>query len=681
VPLRREIRAAQPPPDAAANYRIVAGRIVRIVPTNEGIREVPLANWAGRIVEEVIHDDGAERTVMLAVEGALQDGTPLPRVEVSAADWPYMRWPVQRWGPRAVVLAGAPTADHLRVAVQLLSGDVPRRTVYGHTGWRDIGGQWVYLHAGGAVGASGPACDIAVSLPDALAGYILPDPPTGRILQGAIQASLRVLDLAPDRVTVPLLGAVYRAVLGPCDSALNVVGPTGAGKSEAAALTQQHFGAVMDARHLPASWSSTSNALEGLAFAAAHAVLTVDDFAPGGTAADVARMHRDADRLLRAQGNRAGRMRLRADATLRPAKPPRGIIVLTGEDIPRGQSLRARLLTLELGPDELDWAHLTACQRDAAAGRYAEALAGYLRWLAPRYAAVRDELPVNVAAIRESFHADGLHARTPGILADLAIGWRYWLDFALAAGAIGQAERDRLAHRVWAALQEIGAAQAEHVAAAEPCAHFLRLLSGALASGRAHVAGKYGDRPADSLAWGWREISDGAPGRWEAQGRCVGWLDGADLYLEPEASYAEAQEMARHQGDGLSVGARTLWRRMREHRPPLLASCDVKRRRNTVRRTVGGARDRDVIHLRADTLSTYTLPSAGSANAAGAADSRADGSDSSDSSGPADCPPNGTAGRPKGRREDGSDSSRELHTPADAENPTPSPSPRLRGTL
>ena len=36
-----------------------------------------------------------------------------------------MRWPVERWGARAVVLAGFGTADHLRTAVQLLSGDVP----------------------------------------------------------------------------------------------------------------------------------------------------------------------------------------------------------------------------------------------------------------------------------------------------------------------------------------------------------------------------------------------------------------------------------------------------------------------------------------------------------------------------------------------------------------------------
>ena len=65
------------------------------------------------------------------------------------------------------------------------------------------------------------------------------------------------------------------------------------------------------------------------------------------------RYHKEADRLFRGQGNHAGRQRMRADGSLRPAKPPRGLILSTGEDVPRGQSLRARLLVLEVSPGRL----------------------------------------------------------------------------------------------------------------------------------------------------------------------------------------------------------------------------------------------------------------------------------------------------------------------------------------
>src|SRR5262249_55040714 len=154
------------------------------------------------------------------------------------------------------------------------------------------------------------------------------------------------------RLTFPLLAAVYRAVLTDSDFSLHLAGPTGSFKSEAAALAQQHFGAGMDARHLPASWSSTGNALEGLAFTAKDALLVVADVAPTGSAADIQRFHKDADRLFRGQGNRAGRQRMRADASLRPAKPPRGLVLSTGEDVPRGQSLRARLLVQDISPGD-----------------------------------------------------------------------------------------------------------------------------------------------------------------------------------------------------------------------------------------------------------------------------------------------------------------------------------------
>ena len=50
------------------------------------------------------------------------------------------------------------------------------------------------------------------------------------------------------------------------------------------------------------------------------------------------------------QGNNAGRQRMRADTTLRPPKPPRCLILSSGEEVPRGQSLRARTVITELVP-------------------------------------------------------------------------------------------------------------------------------------------------------------------------------------------------------------------------------------------------------------------------------------------------------------------------------------------
>jgi hypothetical protein len=621
VPLRRDLARARPPEVApACPYRMVGGRIVREQLTKNGAVEIPLCNFSAQIVEVINRDDGAERTTAFGIEGKRADGSALPRAEVLADQFPRLDWVTPAWRGMAIVYAGQGTRDHLRAALELLSPERQYRTEFLHIGWTKNGSEWYFLHAAGAIGANGPVKDVQVALPEALSGFELPVPPSGKELTAAVQASLKiVLNLAPDRIAFPLLAAVYRSVLGDCDFSVHLSGPTGNFKTELAALAQQHFGAALDSRHLPASWSSTGNALEGIAFAAKDALLVVDDFAPSGSTHDVQRYHREADRLLRAQGNHAGRLRMRADSSIRPSKPPRGLILSTGEDTPRGQSLRARLFVVEVSPGDVDLSHLTDCQKDAADGLYAEALTGFICWLALRYSEVRDRLRKRQAELRDAAAADGQHARTPGLVANLALGLRHFLDFALNVHAVSEQEASDLWSRGWRALMETAAEQASHIAASEPAGQYLRLLSAALASGRAHIADPDGKEPTNPKAWGWRardyttHLADGFEDNgtdWIAQGRRIGWLDKSHLYLEPDAAYAEAQELARHQGECIHIAPRTLNKRLFER--GLLADIEKhgSKTRYTVRRMLEGQR-RDVICVLPDSLSApRSAPSA-----------------------------------------------------------------------
>ena len=216
------------------------------------------------------------------------------------------------------------------------------------------------------------------------------------------------------------------------------------------------------------------------------------------------------------------------------------------------------------------------------------------------YDGVPARLPREQADLRNKAAIGGQHARTPGIVADLALGLRYFLDFAEWAGTVPHDEKAKLWERGFDAFLESAQTQAAQIQAAEPAGVFLRLLSAAVASGRSHVADPDGNQPRNPERWGWQQKTIGAGQNereeWQPQGNRIGWVDGEDLYLEPDASYAAAQEFAREQGDSLTVTAHTLRKRLKEK--GFLRSTEESRQKLTVRRTLQGTRH-DVLHLHA----------------------------------------------------------------------------------
>jgi hypothetical protein len=314
----------------------------------------------------------------------------------------------------------------------------------------------VYLQSEGALGANGLYGDVRVQLPPELKRYRIPPVTDNAELISAIRSSLRLLSVAPDRISLPLLAAVYRAPLGKVDFSLFLTGPSGAFKTALATLCQQHFGAEMDARDLPGHFASTGNALEELAFRAKDALLVVDDFVP--TEGD-GRPQETAERLFRAAGNRQGRGRLEGHGRLRDPRPPRALVLATGEEVPRGRSLRARLLIVELLPGEVDQSVLSACQSTASRGELAGAMAGFLCWIAERYEDLQRHLLTRVRELRGRALPPGSHPRLPTTLAELETGWEIWLRFASEAGAIGEQEHIKLTSRCCRALAELVALQ------------------------------------------------------------------------------------------------------------------------------------------------------------------------------------------------------------------------------
>jgi hypothetical protein len=267
----------------------------------------------------------------------------------------------------------------------------------------------------------------------------------------------------------------------------------------------------MNRLHLPGAWSSTGNALEVLAFLGKDALVVIDDFAPQGNSTDVARYHASADRVFRAAGNNAGRSRLGSTAKLREPKPPRALILSTGEDIPRGQSIRARLLILELSKNSIDSGALTKCQNDAHLGRFAEAMGAYVRWLAIHYDELRDRFEKLTADYRSRALRDSTHARMPDIVANLQAGFELFLEFCVDSDVIDNAKRDSLKNRCWSAISKAAETQSKHQMETEPAIRFVESVRSLLSSGRCHLEARGSGEPSNSPgSCGWRRDGSGA---------------------------------------------------------------------------------------------------------------------------------------------------------------------------
>lgn len=552
-----------------------------------------IANFSAVVLADIERDNGEEITRALEIRCRLKDET--RDIIVSAAEFEAMSWPIVQLGAAANIQPLM--RDRTRAAIQTLSEKLECRRLYEHTGWSMLNGHAVYLHAAGAIGAHGHIDQVRVDLERPLDRYELPPPPEGPDLIRAIRSSLEMLEVSEDRITLPLYSAVWRAALGPVHTSLWISGQTGQGKSELAALAQQHYGAAFHAKALPSGWDSTANALEMLSFKAKDAIFCIDDFVPRGTSVDVQRLHLTADRILRAQGNASGRGRLNADTKMRATRNPRGLIIGTGEDVPRGHSLRGRMVILEL-PAPLEWSATGRAQKAAAAGQYAAAMAAYLRYVAPHLTQIRSAIQTEKDASRAAMAGQagaGAHQRTPDNIAELSAGLRTFLDFALESKAISDEEAADLWDRAQRAFGSIVDEQAREQSDDEPATQFCKLVLAAVRSGQAHVSSTEKTPPEQPQLWGYPN-GEFPAGPW------IGWKEADAVFLERQNAFAVAQDLGRRTGAPIQITLATLSKRLKQR--GLLVAVDEARQTNYVRKRFMGT-DLEVFYFSLSTLCGY----------------------------------------------------------------------------
>jgi len=574
----------------AGCYLIHEGRM-----SMEG-REGPpqhLCNFTARIREEVILDDGETEDFLFLVEGSLASGEPLPLAKVSAGAFSGMAWVMPQWGARAVINAGSAKKDHLRTAIQNLSTPSRRRSFL-NTGWRELDGQWCYLHAGGAIGPDGPMDGIETDLKGHLALFTLAAPLEGVELARAFRSSYRTLDLGPETVTAPVWLAPFRAVVDECPFSIHISGAKGTGKTEMASIATGHFGPKISARTPLDSWESTAAALERTLFLAKDTLGLVDDFRPGDSQKAQQEMASKTDRIFRSAFNRHTRGRLSSDAkTQKNCYIPRALILSTGEDTLKGESLTSRVLCLEWPAGSMKWTVLDGLQKDREKGLHAGLMTAFIQWQAKDRGRAHELRKQAHQVAQNNMRGSGENNRTAGIAADIWSVWPVLEAFALESGIMAAAELQRMGHRLWGAILGMAAAQAEIIKEENPVDRFREGFTACLASGRGYLAhGELGDLPAEwKTTCGWL----GNEGAEPTNRPKLGYLapKKGEVWLIRSTAYMEANKQVP-----IGVGEKALGKRLCE-----AGVLNLERgKRNQARRVLPDKSRHDFIVLRLDYL-------------------------------------------------------------------------------
>ena len=462
----------------------------------------------------------------------------------------WANFPVSGHGSRGMV-------NVLADAVLRLAEDHPTIPLHRHTGWIEIDGRPVYLTAGECIGADGTVPGPAIELGPRIGAYALPAPADETQERDAVRASLDLLNLAPPEVMWPLLLMTYlppMELCAPRPDFLGVLyGPSDTCKSVLAGIGLSHYSPRSLLDPFPQNFSSTRVSLETYAHGAKNALQIVDDAHPASNRREQTDIIDRFEYLARSAANGSARGRGSRSGGDRKDRPPRGFALVTAELRFKVPSAENRSFIVALSKGQVDKTQLNAIGARAESGVYAQAMAGYIRYLAARHEAGEDsEQRKRWAEIRSELVASGC-GRSASHLAHLLLTADTLLNYCWYTGAITDEQANAMYQDAYTAVVSVDSAASAGRVEIDPVTRWVELLHEAFDSKQAHLESMDGAAPEDASNWGWEAVGGFGGGDQIRRGLMLGNLsqDGQTLYLIPKATHELLNKMAGAETLGL----------------------------------------------------------------------------------------------------------------------------------
>lgn len=382
-------------------------------------------------------------------------------------------------GTSVVVAPGLSASAHVANAIRLSAAEAPSYEYYNRTGWLEWEGRWVYLHAGGAIGASGET-RVTKTVFTKSTEYNPISFPEVSDAAAALAHSWDLWNLVSNKAAMwALLGTALHSVAGLGIGAVPwVYGRKGTGKTILASIMNAHYSRKWV--HLPMTKMDRSVAAAArIGVGLHHGFALVDDFRRQTNVRSMEAMMTAAEQLIR-RGFEAGAAHVAMVQDSRtgqwispPPEQTTPAIAILGEILP-GASAVAPSTLERLLPVEVTKHHLiekddfAAVIHKADSTLPAQALATFIRWVAAgievrgmdawqeKWRAKRDEV---AKQLEEALGRD--HARSARVGSLALTGAHLWLEVLLEHGVIDHDEHAAATATAFSGIREALAVHAD----------------------------------------------------------------------------------------------------------------------------------------------------------------------------------------------------------------------------
>ncbi len=337
-------------------------------------------------------------------------------------------------------------------------------------------------------GQNKPISDVLVEVPPQLAKYKLLKPDSKEDACNSVKCVIELLSCDIPAIYIGV-AAIFAAVIRDPRYGIFLYGDTGSMKTAFAKILLSFF--VPNAGEEDCvSFTSTANALRAFFAASGNVAVVIDDFLARNGHSQTSEEVKKVDDFLRSVTNGTGKDRCGSDGQLRSSPRPRGLPILTGEELPDGsESLKLR--TINVPVDKTTFATLTNGDRPnhfdrfqslAASGTFSKAMYFFVGILAGRLNQARISLNLFSTCAEPQ-----LHRRLADSTSELLASMRVFLIYATAFKACSEEEAETIFDRTCSAIHSIRQRAVLESVENSPVEKFLMLLRESMIAKKCHI--------------------------------------------------------------------------------------------------------------------------------------------------------------------------------------------------